>query len=158
MTSPTLSQRLHRLEAIEAVRRLVGEYARGADRRNDPCIMGPLFHEDAIWEAAGFGRYVGRDAITTHLAQIGAEQIVWSLHYMVSPVVEVNSDLRSARCHWYLWELAHIQEDGVRRAHWIGGWYNSELTEVDGIWRFLHVNLDLRLVHSNGEDWVPAVA
>ncbi len=158
MTSATLSQRLRRLEAIEAIRRLVGEYARGADRRNDPGILGPLFHEDAVWEAEGFGRCVGRDAIAAHLAQIGTEQIVWSLHYMVSPVVEVNPDLRSARCHWYLWELAQVKEDGAHRAHWIGGWYHSELTEADGIWRFRHVQLDLRLVHPNGEDWVPTAA
>ena len=47
------------------------------------------------------------------------------------------------------------QEDGAHRAHWIGGWYHSELTEADGIWRFRHVQLDLRLVHPNGRTGCP---
>ncbi|WP_416046748.1 nuclear transport factor 2 family protein [Cupriavidus basilensis] len=156
MKHKTLVERVRRLEAIEAIGQVVGQYARGADRRNDPEIMGPLFLDDAVWEAEGFGRCEGRDAIVAHLARIGAEQIVWSLHYMVTPLVTLEENLMQARCRWYLWELAQFAGEGGQPAsHWIGGWYDSVLSWSGEAWRFRHVILDLRLVHRHGENWSP---
>ncbi|MDM8354781.1 nuclear transport factor 2 family protein [Pandoraea communis] len=158
-SSSTLSRRIARLEAALAVTQLVGHYARGADRRNDPEIMAPLFSRDATWEARGFGSYQGRDVIAKELARIGAEQIVWTLHYMVAPLVEINDDLCTGTCRWYLWELAQVRQGDARNAppaaHWIGGWYESQVVFEDGQWRFAHVLLDLQLMHRHDADWRP---
>ena len=158
-SSSTLSRRIARLEAVVAVTQLVGHYARGADRRNDPVIMAPLFSRDAVWEARGFGSYRGRDVIAAELARIGEEQIVWTLHYMVSPLVEINDDLCTGTCRWYLWELAQVRQDGAEHAlpaaHWIGGWYESSVVLEDGQWRFARVLLDLQLMHRHDANWMP---
>jgi hypothetical protein len=149
----TLEQRIKRLEDIEAIRLLVGRYAHGADRNNDPQIMGALLADDAVWEAPGFGRYEGRDEITRQLARIGREEILWSLHYMVSPVIEVAPSGQSSRCHWYLWELAKMPGGDGAQSHWIGGCYHSELIETAAGWRFSHVLLNLKLNSRYSEGW-----
>lgn len=149
--APDLAARLTRLEDIEAIRALVARYALGADRNNDPEILGPLFAKRAEWVCEGFGHYRGRDEIAAELARIGREAIRWSLHYMVSPLVEPSPDGRRARCHWYLWELARVGEES--EAHWIGGWYESRLKKGKKGWRFTHVRLHLKLLSPHADGW-----
>ena len=149
-TPASLAERVGRLEDIEAIRALVATYALGADRNNDPAILGPLFADDGEWVCEGFGHYRGRSEIAAELARIGREAIRWSLHYMVSPLVEVAPDGRSARCRWYLWELARVA-DGT--ANWIGGWYDSSLRKGEGGWAFSHVRLHLKLMSPHAEGW-----
>jgi hypothetical protein len=54
-----LAAQLRQLQDLEAIRGLIGRYAIGADRKNDPVIMGPLFADDGVWECEGFGRFEG---------------------------------------------------------------------------------------------------
>ncbi|MDQ0505014.1 nuclear transport factor 2 family protein [Xanthobacter agilis] len=143
-----LERRLARLESAEAIRNLVGLYALGADRRNDPEIFSGLFTDDAEWEAAGFGRFQGRDLIVAELARIGRETIVWTLHYMTSPVVEIDEEGTGARCRWWLWELSKIKDQPGAEpvAHFLGGTYDTRLERTPDGWRFSRVVLDLPLV------------
>lgn len=150
MKTADLALRLARLEDIEAIRALVARYALGADRNNDPDILGPLFAADAEWACEGFGHYRGRAEIASELARIGREGIHWSLHYMVSPLIEPDPDGCHARCHWYLWELARMA-DG--EANWIGGWYESRLRKGRKGWRFTHVKLHLKLISPHADGW-----
>lgn len=161
MDAAALAARLTRLEDIEAIRNLVATYALGADRNNDPTIFGPLFAAEAVWECAGFGRYEGAQNIARELARIGREDIRWSLHYMVSPLIEPAADGLHARCRWYLWELARVAADsGAPAAHWIGGTYDTQLEKGPDGWRFTHVRLDLKLLSPHTEGWqtLPAAA
>lgn len=154
MAESSLIRRIEQLEDIETIRRLVARYALGADRQNDPEIMGPMFSDDAIWEAAGFGRYVGAQNIASGLADIARKTIRWSLHYMVSPLIELSEEPGRATCHWYLWELARVaQGDGEPRAHWIGGWYESQLVKRLDAWKFQHVVLHPKLISPLESDW-----
>ena len=143
-----LEARLARLESLEEIRSLVGLYALGADRRNDPEIFSGLYTEDAVWEAAGFGRFQGRVRIVEELARIGRETIVWTLHYMTSPIIEIDADGTGARCRWWLWELSKIKgrpgEEPV--AHFLGGTYDTRLARTPDGWRFCRVTLDLPLI------------
>lgn len=147
---------------MTGISQLVGRYAHGADRRNDPAIMAPLFSREATWEANGFGHYRGREAVAAQLARIGVEEIVWSLHYMSAPIVEIDDDLQHGRCRWHLWELAQIRQgddDAVPpAAHWIGGEYDSHVLFEEGQWRFASVFLDLRLIHRHDAAWLPRVS
>lgn len=149
-----LAKRLDRLESAEAIRDLVGRYALGADRRNDPAIFRDLFTEDAVWEAAGFGRHEGRETILAAISAIAREQIVWTLHFMTSPIIEIDTEGEGARCRWWLWETSKIaSEPGAAAvAHWLGGTYDSRLRRDGGVWRFCHVTLALSLIspHRDG--------
>jgi len=142
---PSAEERLARLEARAEISDLVARYAQGADRKNDPAILGPLFADDAVWTAEGFGDLVGRDAIASGLAAIAAARVLWSIHYMVSPLVELAEDGRTARCHWYLWELCTLSEGTRPTDSWFGGWYESALAKTENGWRFTRVRLDVRL-------------
>ncbi|HYD70109.1 nuclear transport factor 2 family protein [Azospirillum sp.] len=155
-----LERRLARLEAAEAIRTLIGRYAEGADRRNDPALMRPLFADDAVWEAAGFGRFTGGDAIAAELGRIGREQIIWTMHYMVSPTVAPAADGRTARAGWSLWELARIADAspgaGAEAAdHWIAGVYDAELRREGERWVFTRVTLTVKLLNPRNQDWRP---
>lgn len=140
-----LEQRLWRIEARAAITDMVSQYARGADRRNDPEILGPLFCEDATWAAEGFAALEGRDAIAQGLAELAESRVRWSIHYMIAPQVELSVDGYRAACHWYLWELCTLETDGGARDEWLGGWYDSELIWTEDGWKFKAVRLDVRL-------------
>ncbi|RLA54194.1 MAG: hypothetical protein DRR42_02645 [Gammaproteobacteria bacterium] len=81
-----LESKVQRLLDIEEVKTLIATYARSADQRNDPVIIGPFFSEDAVWECDSFGRYEGRDVIANSPGEIGQKDITWTLHYMISPI------------------------------------------------------------------------
>lgn len=146
MSQHSLEQRVLFLEASEAIRNLVGRYATAADQRNDPSLMQHIFHEHAVWGAKGFGEYIGRQSILDALAKIGQEQVVWSLHVMAQPDISIASDLKTATARWVLWELSTLAQAEQRQDHWLGGFYNTTLSQDDeGIWRFDRVELNLTL-------------
>jgi uncharacterized protein (TIGR02246 family) len=147
-----LAAQLRRLQDLEAIRGLIGRYAIGADRKNDPAIMAPLFAEDGVWECEGFSRFEGRETIAQALSETAQKQILWTLHYMVSPTVEVDGD--SAQGSWYLWELATVAAaDGEPRSVWCGGTYDATFTCRDGRWYFHHVRLNIRLSTPFDRPW-----
>jgi CDGSH-type Zn-finger protein len=147
---------LTRLEDLEAIRSLIVSYARGCDRGNDPTIIGPLFTESGTWECKGFGRYEGRDKVARGLKGIAGEKIWWSLHYMISPQIDLGSDGATARAFWYLWEAATIphEETGEPEPHWIGATYDADVVKIGGRWLFQRMELILHMASSYQEGWV----
>jgi ketosteroid isomerase-like protein len=150
-----LDARLQRLEDIEAIKWLIVQYARGADRNNDVDILMPLFTDDAVWDAGErFGRYEGKEAIRQFLLGSGSF-IGWTLHYMVSPAVKIADDGKTAQAFWYLWETANMPNAATHEpeAMWIGGTYDTTLVKEDGEWKFKHVNLNIKLLSPYTEGW-----
>lgn len=141
----SVEERLRRVEAKLAIQELIARYAHGADRKNDPAIMGPLFAENGCWSAVGFAALEGREAVAAGLADLARTHVLWSIHYMVSPHIVLGDDLLTARCHWYLWELSTMQTPNGPEDHWFGGCYESELVCVNGEWLFSKVLLDVRV-------------
>lgn len=148
-----IEARLSRIEARSSISDLVARYAHGADRKNDPAIMRALFHDDANWSAEGFSAFQGADAIAAGLSTIAQQQVLWSIHYMISPYIDLSPDGLSARCHWYLWELATMANDEGYQDQWLGGWYESIVTLKDEEWKFSSVKLDLRLQGMANPPW-----
>lgn len=148
----SLAAQLRHLQSLEAIRGLIGRYAIGADRKNDPAIMAPLFAPDAVWECEGFGRFEGRDTIARALSETAQKQILWTLHYMVSPTIEVDGD--RADGSWYLWELATVAgEAGAPRSVWCGGTYDATFVCLEERWYFHHVRLNIRLSTPFDRPW-----
>jgi hypothetical protein len=152
-TALSIEQRLWRIEAQAAITDMVALYARGADRGNDPAILGPLFAPDATWAAEGFAALEGRDAIARGLAELAATRVRWSIHYMIAPLIKLSSEGRSATCHWYLWELCTMQTVEGLRDEWLGGWYDSKVKWTDDGWKFTTVRLDVRLQGEAAPSW-----
>ena len=69
----TLEQRVRVLEDIEAIRALKARYCAACDDDHNEAKLGPLFAEDATWEATTNGRAEGRAAIQKLLGDVGRE-------------------------------------------------------------------------------------
>lgn len=155
--SSDLEKRIQRLEDIEEINKMIGRYAIAGDNKNDGKIFGPMLTEDAVWEANGFGSFKGRDHIIEVLSGVAQERILWALHFMTSPMIDIDAGGKTASAYWYLWETAITRESpsDKGKSTWIGGWYESKLRkEADGKWRWNHIKLNLRLFsHADKPDW-----
>jgi hypothetical protein len=152
-----LEARIRRLEDIQAIKNLLVRYARASDKHNDPDLMLPLFTEDgALDVGSDYGRYQGHDTLRAFFLET-PKIISWSLHYMVSPSIEIAEDGRSATAFWYLWELANMPypKGTGEEAVWIGGTYDSDLVKQDdGSWLFKEIRLKMELMSPYSEGWV----
>lgn len=149
--STDLAEQVHWLVAREEIRTVIGRYAKGGDRQNDPAVFRTLFTQDAVWEAEGFGRFEGRDEIVRELARIGREQIIWSLHFPVSPLIDLDEGKKSAHGYWWLWELLTIREEGKTANKWIGATYDCDfIKEPDG-WKMHRLVLNIRKLVDSAE-------
>jgi len=151
-----INDRLKRLEDIEALRALIVDYACACDRGNDPEMLAPLFAEDGTWECQGFGKYVGREQVAKGLHGIAGEKIWWSLHYMISPRIELGADGDTATAFWYLWEATTIpnEHSGESEANWIGATYEASMVRREGRWQFASMELILNMCSPIAEGWV----
>jgi hypothetical protein len=135
------------LTAVENIRKVIGIYARAGDDTNNPKVMASIMTADAHWECEGFGSFDGRDTITHELAKVGQERILWSLHFPVSPIIDVADDLNSAHAFWWLWELTTMRAgDDKEENNWLGATYDCDFArEADG-WKIKHMTLNIKKV------------
>jgi hypothetical protein len=132
-------ERLRTLEDIEAIRKLKAKYCAACDDGHDPKALGPLFAEDAVWEARGVGRAEGRRAIQKLLGDIGASGTIRnSAHHAINPIVDVDGD--RATGHWRLIMLYTARRpDGTLQYRRIIGWYRERYVRVGDEWLFAHL-------------------
>ena len=156
LTLESLARRIQRLEDIKAIERLLILYAQGSDHKNDPDVMVPLFTEDGVFDVGtGYGTFVGHKAIREFLE--GAPNIInWSLHYMISPLIEVAEDGQTADVFCYLWEIANMPNaKGELEPVLIGGTYHNDAVRLpNGEWRFKVVRLRMEIMSPYYEGWV----
>ncbi len=154
-----LEQRIARLEAIDDIKTLIARFARGTDRHNDPDVTRLVFSEDAVWESPQYGRYDGLEKIVEATSWGGREVIQWSMHFMVSPIIEIAPDCMSATAHWYLWEPMKARHpDGDVTETWFGATYDAKLRKVgENKWKIFHLVLDAKLLAKMGESWPGAI-
>lgn len=148
MADSLLLKRLQRLEDQEAIRAVIAAYADAVDHNGDQKLLKACFTEDAVWQCKGIGKWSGRAAVVKGLHHTCTVQIPWALHYMTQPVVKVAANGRTAKAHYYLWELAKFRPKpkAAPESTWIGGWYDSTFRkENDGEWRFSKIVLTLKL-------------
>ena len=152
-----LSERIRRLEDVHEINNLLVRYARASDRHNDPDLMVPLFTEDgALDVGSGYGRFQGHDVLRAFFLET-PKIISFSLHYMISPQIEIGEDGRTATAFWYLWEPATMPDPatGDEMAVWIGGTYDADLVKSeDGRWLFKEIRLDMKFMSPYPEGWV----
>lgn len=142
-----IEKQVARLTALEEIRTNIAIYARAGDNKNDPTVMGPLMTEDAVWEAKGFGRHEGRDVIAHELSKIAQERIVWSLHFPVAPIIELNDAVDKAHGFWWLWELLTMRNDeGVEEQNWIGANYECDFVKKPDGWKIQHLILEIKIM------------
>ena len=150
-----LAAKLQRLEDIEAIKWLITRYAQGADDGNDINVMLPLFTDDIVFAAEGLGRFEGKAAVREML--LGSPAFIRrTLHYMVSPAINIAKEGQTAQAFWYLWETAEMPkaQGGEWEPVWIGGTYETELVKTREQWQLRKVTLKLKLVSPYADGWV----
>ena len=156
-TAEDFIARIQRLEDIEAIKQLIARYAMASDKQNNPDLMLPLFTEDGVLDVgSGYGRYQGHEVLREFLSGT-ADIISWSLHFNISPLIEISEDGASAEAFWYLWEPANMPDPktGGQIAVWIGGTYASDVVKGhDGKWRFKEIRLRMEIMSPYDEGWV----
>lgn len=154
-TGEPLEARVARLEDVEAIRNLKHQYAQYCDRGYDADGFASLFVEDAVWESNAFGVYNGRDEIHGFIRGLQTE-ILWALHYMVNPVIEVSDDGSAAWGTWILLEPATMSNRDANEpdAVVITANYEDEFVKVDGEWKFKRVKAHFHQVSNLEKGWV----
>jgi hypothetical protein len=148
-----LEARVAKLEATEAIRHLKARYAAVCDAGYDPDEMVLLFTEDAVWDGGErFGVHNGIDEIYRFFAEV-RHQILWALHYVVAPVIEVADDLENATGRWYLWQPCTIKGDDSLEAVWITGTYSDRYRREENAWKFCGVHIALETMSPFDEGW-----
>lgn len=139
MTEKSIAERLQTLEDIEEIRKLKALYCAACDDDHNPEKLGPLFAEDAVWEAAVTGRAEGREAIKKLLGDVGRRGTIRnSAHHAINPIIEVEGN--RATGHWRLIMLwTGNLPDGDLQYLRIIGWYREEYVRIDGRWCFQHL-------------------
>lgn len=150
----SVEERIGRLEDIEAIRNLKHLYAHYCDKGYDADQFITLFVEDASWESNAFGVHRGLDEIHGFIDGIGKE-ILWALHYMVNPVIDVTPGGETATGTWVLLEPATMTADGDERdAVIITAKYEDEFVKVGDEWRFKRVKAHFFQVSNLDQGWV----
>ena len=148
MNDSELAARVRRLEDIEALKQLKHRYAAFCDQDYDPDGLAPLFTENAIWDGGMMGRYEGREAIRKFFSE--AHTVVpFAIHHVTNPIIEIEGDRATGR--WYLWQPCTFSPAG--EALWMAGRYFDEYRREDGVWRFEHVRIELRMLSPYDAGW-----
>ena len=137
------AQRIQVLEDIEEIRKLKARYCQACDDDHNPEKLGPLFTEDAIWEASVVGKAEGRAAIQKLLGDIGTSGTIRnSAHNAINPIIEVNGD--EATGEWRLIMLyTGIYPNGELHYSRIIGGYREQYRRIEGVWQIYRMYCDV---------------
>jgi hypothetical protein len=158
-TGESLEDRIGKLEDIEAIKALKARYAYYADHGYDADGMASLYVEDAVSDSGPFGTAHGRDAIRAATASFKTK-IVWALHFMICPVVNVSDDGQTATGSWYLIQFATMVgadrpgSTAPNDAVVLSAIYNDTFVKENGEWKFKTVNVEFHQVSDLDKGWV----
>ncbi|HEY5210916.1 MAG TPA: nuclear transport factor 2 family protein [Stellaceae bacterium] len=147
-----LAARVQRLEAMEAIRQVMGDYVLAADDRHGYSVNVErtmrLFAQDGVWDGGTrYGRHEGGSAVRNYLLR-GRAGIDWSLHHLSNPSIDVTADGQLAHGRWYLVEMARMRkgESDETEIVWLGGLYDADFVREDGAWKFKQLKFDCQII------------
>lgn len=152
MSVSPLETRVVRLEALRAVDDLIVDLGRAFDAGPSATALRPLFTEDAVFVIDRYGTLEGGDAIATGVAGNAESGFRWTLHYLVSPRVNLAPDAQSGDVEFYLWEIA---TSASGKAYWIGGRYVAQVVVATDRWRFARLELKADVISHYPTGWLP---
>jgi len=148
--SADLETRLARLEAERDIARLIADLGHAFDSGPSAQALRGLFTADAVFEIDGYGVLHGADGIARGVAGNAESGFRWTLHYLVSPRIDLSADGARASLSFMLWEAATAASG---RAYWIGGSYTARAAAGADRWRFSHLRLNAELISHYPEGW-----
>ena len=152
-----LAEKLALIEAERDINHLVHDYAVLCDRAYDPDGLTALFTEDATWSSRSkdgsidFGLHRGRRAIHDFFASISGDLGPMTLHYLLTPRIDIAQDCQSASGHWYLLAILDRRPAGAppdsneRERIMLGGTYAHDYRKVGSRWLISRLACDITL-------------
>lgn len=147
----TLEDRVQRLESFRSIEELIVDLSRAFDGGPSADKLRPLFTDDARFEIDQYGVLDGGDGITNGVVGNAGRGFSWTLHYLVSPKIEMSADGKGADLDFMLWEVA---TSASGKAYFVGGRYVARAVENGGQWRFAHLRLEADLISHYPTGWV----
>jgi hypothetical protein len=98
----------------------------------------------------------GHAEIHRFVAEV-AKQILWALHFMTNPIIDVAADAQTATGRWLILELATmvgVDDPAARDAVVLSGTYDDTYVKEDGMWKFKHVKVNVAQLSNLDEGWV----
>lgn len=140
---PSVTSRLHVLEARVAIEELRANYARAIDQiHSDPnpanaAAFVDLFTDDGILDLGPLGRFEGRAALLEASENLFPQVTKWSMHYIVNPLLTINGDEGSGSWYFFVPTIPSTPPDSP--VFNLYGTYTDQYLKVDGVWRFKQV-------------------
>lgn len=154
--SPSLEERIARLEDAKAIHEVKFRYTNATDTGYDLDGIAACFTPDGRWAAEGFADCHGRDEIREFFG--GLKQVVtMALHHATNPRIQVAADGTTATGQFYLHCLCTMlrgDEAGGSDAVLMMGTYRDRFARHDGEWLISELVADVRHVSGWTEGWV----
>lgn len=136
----TLEERIQAIEDVQEITNLKARYLKGCnggwDRpSHDADLVASTFAQDGSWEAQGFARLNGRDAIRNAFRGF-AELAPFAFHTVSNPYIEVTGERAFGE-----WHLTEVFTDAQGREFWAGGVYSDHFVRVDDHWLIASLSL-----------------
>lgn len=151
-----LEDRLHELEAKEAIRQLRGEYCYRADAR-DWEAWADVFTDDGRIEVDQLGTFEGREEIIQFGEEVIAAEYQWFSHMVHNGVIDVDGD--EATGTWYF-EVPRVSKQTLLNegeAGWLQGQYDEEYRLVDGEWKISSSKASFHYVANYENGWAEQI-
>ncbi|GAB2845653.1 nuclear transport factor 2 family protein [Pseudoduganella ginsengisoli] len=126
------TERIARLEAVEAIRQLKARYFHSCDSKN-PAGMRACFVAGPVdIDYGALGRFTDRDALVQLFTQLGCHPHIVEMHHGANPdITIIDSD--NARGTW---SLHYQQIDTVKQTvTQFGACYDDAYRREDGVWK-----------------------
>ena len=149
MSLQDLEKRLQVLEDIEEIKKLKARYCAYCDDNYNADNIASLFAENAVRDGGAYGRAEGREEIRKFF-NISADQVSFSVHLYVNPIIEVDGDTATGR--WYMFEA--ITAVAGNQAQWGSGLGYDEYVRVNGEWKFKSMKLKHFFLTPFDQGWV----
>ncbi len=149
MDLPELVRRLQIVEDIEAIKKLKALYCYLCDQNYNAERITECFVEDGIWDGGSFGVFKGRAEIHEFFAHKAPKILLFAMHMVINPVIEVDGDQATGR--WYIFEPVTFAEG--KQAGWLAGYYHDDYVKSDGQWKYKHLRFLPYFSTHFGEPW-----
>jgi SnoaL-like domain len=130
---PNIEMRLRAIEDERQIANLKARYINACDggwgrASHDADVVASIFAPAGTWEAEGFPRAEGREAIRKLFQSFGP-QAPFAFHCISNPLIEVRGDAASGE-----WHLSELFTDAQGTETWAGGIYSDTFVRIEDGW------------------------
>jgi SnoaL-like domain len=156
MNVKTLEQRVRAIEDGQEIQNLKSAYLKacngGWDRpSHNAGLVAATFAEDGCWEAQGFARLVGREAIRNAFEAF-SRQVPFAFHTVSNPFITVDGDVAAGE--WHLTEMfTNVEGEEL----WAGGVYTDRFVRTHGQWLIESLSLTYAYSGPYGTSWAKSI-